>query len=125
MTTTFGTQLTFDLTSTQTQEPTMTDSSPTARAEAFAAALTERYSARHLFTVTKGRKNHRIVMTTVGRNDPSVHAFVDSEGNVYKADGWSKPATGIRARVHTDEALNALIALLTDDDWAGGYLYRR
>ena len=71
-----------------------------------------------------GRKNHRIVKTDKYGNGQSVHAFVDAEGNVYKAAGWKAPATGIRAQVRTDAELADLIASLTDQDWAGGYLYR-
>lgn len=117
-----GTQLTLDLTSTNTQEDTM---NPTARAVAFAEALTDRFRpGGHVFSVMPGRKNHRIVKTDKYGNGESVHAFVDAEGNVYKPNGWKAPAAGIRARVRTDAELAELINSLTEQDWAGGYLYR-
>jgi hypothetical protein len=66
-----------------------------------------------------GRKYCRVVMHRAGV-DRSVHAFIDAEGNVYKAEGWKKPAKHVRFNLFDDESFETMIANL---DWAGSYLY--
>lgn len=100
-------------------------SASTARAEAFADALSARFELDgYVFSVMAGRKNHRIVKKDKFRDGESVHAFVDIEGNVYKPASWSAPAKGVRATARTDDELIELVNSLNDRDWAGGYLYR-
>lgn len=64
-------------------------------------------------------KYSRIVGTLGGQQ--SVHAFIDNDGNVYKAAGWKAPARGVRYTLSDPETLlrNA------SGGWAGGYLYSR
>lgn len=50
---------------------------------------------------TKGGKYYR-VFTFEGEGRPRyAYCFIDMEGNIYKADGWKRPAKGIRG--HIDE----------------------
>lgn len=95
------------------------------RADFFAAALNIRFPA-YEFIVMHGPKNSRIVQTTRSHgSDRSVHAFVNREGQVFKAASWRAPAAGVRGYVGTPQALYDLVAGLSDNDWAGGYLYAR
>lgn len=112
------------------EEPTVTaDLTPFANpAQEFAEALNVRFGGKqHRFHVMRGRKYHRVVITDGRRpqDGGSVHAFVDNDGNVYKADSWKKPAVGVRALARNAAELHALISSLGDHDWAGGYLYAR
>jgi hypothetical protein len=70
------------------------------------------------FSVEEGRKYLKIVMTTSGNR--SAHAFIDRDGNVYKAANWQSPAKGIRYNLLTDPE-----TCYRNANWAGGYLYRR
>jgi hypothetical protein len=70
------------------------------------------------FSVEEGRKYLKIIMSTSGNR--SAHAFIDRDGNVYKAANWKAPAKGIRYNLLTDPENCYQRA-----DWAGGYLYRR
>jgi hypothetical protein len=56
------------------------------------------------FSLMQGKKYARIVVGNaqadgMGRNR-SVYAFVDAEGNIYKAAGYKAPAKGVRATVN-------------------------
>jgi len=53
------------------------------------------------FSIKKGDKYIKIVRTTYGQ--PSVHCFLDNEGNIYKAASWNKPAKGIRGNINDDK----------------------
>lgn len=53
------------------------------------------------FGITRGSKYAKITITTYGQT--SVHCFVDSEGNIYKAAGWKVPAKGIRGNINDDK----------------------
>jgi hypothetical protein len=71
------------------------------------------------FTLTENtRGKYSRVVGTLGGQD-SVHAFVDTAGNVYKSAGWKAPAKGVRYTLADSETLlrNA------SGGWAGGYLY--
>lgn len=63
-------------------------------------------------------KYHRIVAVSYGQR--SVHAFVDSDGLVYKPEGWKKPAKDARYDLLDD---NSFASLLAQAQWAGGHLY--
>jgi hypothetical protein len=71
-----------------------------------------------MFTVEEARKYFKVIMSTSGSK--SVHAFVDRDGNVYKAANYKAPAKGIRYNLLTDPE-----SCYQRADWAGGYLYRR
>ncbi len=68
-----------------------------------------------------GRKYHKIIMNANGSR--SVHCFIDKQtGSVYKSASWRSPAKG--------ERYNLLLIkdrewLLSNADWASGYLYKR
>lgn len=69
-----------------------------------------------------GRKFVRIVMSIHG-SQRSVHAFYDMRtGDVYKAEGWKKPAQHVRYRLMDDDSFARMLAVA---DWSGGYLYIR
>ena len=70
-----------------------------------------------VFTVGEGRKYFKVIMSTSGSK--SVHAFVDRDGNVYKAASYKAPAKGVRYNLLTDPE-----TCYRKADWAGGYLYR-
>jgi len=61
--------------------------------------------AAPVFSMTKGSKYIKIIRTTFG--SPSVHCFVDYQGNIYKAASWRVPAKGIRG--HIDDAKKPLL----------------
>ena len=70
-------------------------------------------------TDTPGPRFTRIVEEKCKSMDRCVHAFVEnSTGHVYKAEGWKKPAKGIRY-TSVESALAAL-----GDGTFSGYLYR-
>lgn len=45
----------------------------------------------------RGQKYIRVVQVSMGSR--SAFCFLDGDGNIYKADGWKKPAKGIRGRL--------------------------
>lgn len=66
-----------------------------------------------------GQKVTRIIATLGGHE--SVHSFVDNTtGDLFKADGYKRPAKGIRGNLVT--GLDDVIACA---DWSGRYLYAR
>lgn len=68
------------------------------------------------FIVTAGRKYYRIEMHN---NQKSIVCFVDKNtGDVYKPANWNKPAKIVRYNLNKD-----LEWLLSNADWAGGFLY--
>ena len=74
------------------------------------------------FEVNKGKKYYKIIQkdqvdNTIGG---SVHAFVDTEGNVYKPAGWRGPAKIVRYNLLDEQSF---VSCLSKADWAGGYLY--
>lgn len=85
--------------------------------QAFIDGLNARFGDKYTFSAMPGRKYDRIVQTSVIGNSKSVHAFIDSEGNVYKASGWTTPAKGVRYYTVDSALYNA--------DPYGSYLYAR
>lgn len=100
----------------------------------FVDALNEAYDRRlaekpwrPVFSVVKGKKFDKVIYKEKSRENmpgASVYCFVDAEGNIYKADGWKRPAKGVRAR------LADISAEFVDQIAARGYvntfwLYRR
>ena len=76
------------------------------------------------FFIEKGRKYYKVCMLWKGtQEDVSVHCFVDrSNGDVYKAAGWKKPAKHVRFRMSDDLDRARLYNVC---EWAGGHLYMR
>lgn len=72
-----------------------------------------------VFIVEQGRKYSKVVLTDTHTAHRSVHAFVDKDGNVYKAAGWAQPAKGVRYNLNTD-----MDVLRQKAEPHGGYLYR-
>lgn len=74
------------------------------------------------FTISSGRKYHKIVHNDKGGHG-SVHAFIDKKtGDVYKPASWNKPAKHVRYNLLERESRQLMFGQL---DWAGGYLYAR
>ncbi len=77
------------------------------------------------FEVVKGKKYYKILQkdqATDSTISGSVHAFVDTKGNVYKPAGYRAPAKHVRYNL-LDNASYA--ECLEQADWAGSYLYIR
>lgn len=77
------------------------------------------------FEVTKGKKYYKILQKDQHADNgmsASVHAFVDTEGNVYKPAGFRGPAKIARYNLLDEQSF---ISCLSKADWAGGYLYIR
>ena len=75
------------------------------------------------FEITKGKKYYKILQKDQTRDNTisgSVHAFVDTEGNVYKPAGWRGPAKIVRYNLLDEKSF---ASCLSKADWAGGYLY--
>jgi hypothetical protein len=75
------------------------------------------------FEVSKGKKYYKILQKDQTANNTiggSVHAFVDTEGNVYKPAGWRGPAKIVRYNLLDEQSF---ASCLSKADWAGGYLY--
>ena len=51
------------------------------------------------FGYSEGGKYIKVTYGYSGKNDGSVFAFVDADGNIYKPAGWKTPAKGVRARI--------------------------
>lgn len=70
--------------------------------------------------ILPGRKYDKII--TVGTSQRFVHAFVDREtGDLYKPEGWNKPAKGVRGNIATPEGLWEVVERA---DRYGSYLYK-
>ena len=88
----------------------------------FAHGLTQKFApesefASKMFDAIGGKRYDKIVQRQANGSSGSVHAFVERlTGQVYKAAGWSKPASGVRYAT-VDDALQAA-------DLYGSYLYR-
>ena len=77
------------------------------------------------FEVTKGKKYYKILQKDQHADNgmsASVHAFVDTEGNVYKPAGFRGPAKIARYNLLDDASYAECLGRA---DWAGGYLYIR
>ena len=75
------------------------------------------------FEVVKGKKYYKILQkdqATDSTISGSVHAFVDTKGNVYKPAGWRGPAKIVRYNLLDEQSF---VSCLSKADWAGGYLY--
>ena len=73
------------------------------------------------FFIEEGRKYLKIVMDA--RGSKSVHAFVNKKtGELYKAASFKSPAKGVRYDLRIIEQREHV---LSNCDWAGGYLYAR
>ena len=59
---------------------------------------TENYKSKDYFTYSIGKKYVRIIHMMSGKYQ-SAFCFVDFEGNLYKCEGWSKPAKDIRGHI--------------------------
>ena len=89
-----------------------------AHTQAFIDGLNRKFGDKYRFSAMPGRKYDRIVQESAsGSKNRSVHAFIDSEGNIYKAAGWSAPAKGVRFYTVDSALYNA--------DPYGSYLYAR
>lgn len=74
------------------------------------------------WSVDTGRKYLKVVMTYTTGSGGSVHAFVDkTTGEVFKPEGWAKPAKGVRFNLLDPASREALYA---QAEFSGGYLYR-
>ena len=74
---------------------------------------------RPVMEVEVGRKYLKVV--TNYHSQRSVHSFVDRvTGDVFKPEGWAKPAKGARFNLVT--GMDGLLAVI---DPYGSYLYRR
>lgn len=74
------------------------------------------------YDIETGRKYHKIILID-GGGSRSVHAFVDCKtGELYKSASWKSPAKGVRYDLRIIEQREHV---LTNCDWAGGYLYSR
>jgi hypothetical protein len=100
------------------------DESIKARFDAYLAALNGSAPERYGFSVTKGKRYFKIVMTYDG-GQRSVHSFVEiATGDVYKSAGWARPAEHVRFRLNDDGSFaNLLTAASQKQAFAGGYLY--
>jgi hypothetical protein len=70
-----------------------------------------------VFTVAPGNKYDKIIAQPHNSSQKHVYAFVDIDGNVYKAAGWQAPAKGIR--------FASVASALVMADPYGSFLYIR
>jgi hypothetical protein len=54
-----------------------------------------------VYYITQGKKFTKVLVTTWGQT--SVHCFIDSLGNLYKAATYNAPAKGIRGNISADK----------------------
>lgn len=96
------------------------------RTEAYIATLNAIAPEGYRYTVDHGRRYDRIVMHTRW-DSRSVHAFLEpATGALLKAEGWKRPAKGIRYDFADDASWARLLdALIKPQAWSGGYLYAR
>lgn len=86
-----------------------------AHAQEFIDGLNAKLSDYGNFEVRPGRKYDKIIVTPNNTTQTRVYAFVDTDGNVYKANGWAAPAKGIR--------YTSVASALVKADPFGGFLY--
>lgn len=86
-------------------------------AATFVDGLNEKFADYGVFDVRPGKKYDKIAVKPHGSSQTFVYAFVDIDGNVYKAAGWAAPAKGVR---FTDVKSALAVA-----DRFGGFLYKR
>lgn len=55
----------------------------------------------HKFTYKLLKNFVKVIRCTHLGEEESVWCFVDYEGNLYKASGWTRPAPGIRGHIDT------------------------
>ena len=74
----------------------------------------DRHHETRSFHFSKGRKYYRVYWRFLSRNGHEsgseiVFCFIDGYGNIYKPEGWKRPAAGVRATlnnpVYTDGEL--------------------
>lgn len=85
-------------------------------AQTFIDGLNAKFSDYGTFDVRPGKKYDKIAVTPNRSSQTFVYAFVDTDGNVYKAAGWKAPAKGIRYTSVADALVKA--------DKFGSFLYR-
>lgn len=77
-------------------------------------------SNTHKFGVVHGTKYSKVVELNSEGNPSSAHAFVNSDGEVFKVSNWKTPAKGVRYNLNTDmDDLEKMAGVYT------GYLYWR
>lgn len=81
----------------------------------FVAALDARF-ADYAFSSNQGKKYTKVMTSFRGQTSFSVFCFIDQAGNIYKPDGWRKPAKGVRSTLATVD--------ITKVDPFGSWLYR-
>lgn len=86
-------------------------------AQEFIDGLNVKFADYATFEVRPGKKYDKIVLSTKLGNHGRVYAFVDIDGNVYKAAGFNAPAKGVR--------YTSVAAALAKADRFGGFLYAR
>lgn len=90
----------------------------------FVAALNDKFGSSFqddVLILIRNRKYDKIVVASALDLTPkSVYAFLDKEGNLYKAAGYSVPAKGIR---YTSDEL--MTVALEKADRFGGFLYKK
>lgn len=96
----------------------------------YVAALQAKYDATWpegpnagaaVFATRVGKRYVKVVRDEPRTGGASVEAFVDPEtGNVFKPDGWTRPAKGVRYNLATPEGLANLLAAVAGPM----YLYR-
>lgn len=86
-------------------------------AQEFINGLNEKFADYGSFAVLPGKKYDKITVKPHCSSQSFVHAFVDTDGNVYKAAGWKAPAKGVR--------YTSVMAALVKADRFGNYLYAR
>jgi hypothetical protein len=86
-------------------------------AQEFIDGLNAKLSDYGVFDVRPGKKYDKIAVTPHRSSQTFVYAFVDTDGNVYKAAGWKAPAKGVRYTSVADALMKA--------DPYGSFLYAR
>ncbi len=69
----------------------------------FIIALNEKFKNEtdYLFSIERpGVKYTRVIRGRAGQSR-SVFCFIDTDGNIYKPDGWKRPAKGVRSTLAT------------------------
>lgn len=83
----------------------------------FLDALNDKFITSYHFELVAGRKFTKVLQSPKLGTGRSVYAFVDADGNVYKAASYKAPAKGVRANLAT---LN-----MDNVDAYGSWLYAR